>query len=288
MKLWKKSMILAMVLVASMVLLTACGKPAQGNTPGGNTGADSPVTITVVGSTSVEKLAISLSDLYRQKHPTINIDVQAPGSGAGIKAAADGSADIGMSSRTLKEQEQPGLNPVVIANDGIAVVVHADNPISDLSKAQITGIFKGEITNWKEIGGVDKPILLVSREAGSGTRGAFEELLDLVDESGKSLIYEDQAITVDSTNGVAQNVRDKDNAIGYVSLGSLTDADRALSIDGVACTADNVKNGSYSISRPFLMITKGEPQGEVKNFLNFIMGEEGQAEVSNHGYIPPQ
>lgn len=299
MKRSNKNVLLAAILVLSMGLMAACGTqaPAPSQAPASQAPASQapespaaaePVTITLVGSTSVEKLAISLGDLYRQQHPNVTIDVQAPGSGAGIKAAAAGTADIGMSSRGLKDSEKEGLNPVVIANDGIAVVVHADNPVSDLSSEQISGIFKGEITNWKDVGGIDKEILLVTREQGSGTRSAFEELLELVAEDGKSLISEDKAISVDSTNGVAQNVRDKDNAIGYISLGSLTDADKAIAVDGVDCTPDNVKSGSYSIARPFLLITKGEPQGEVKSFLDFVMGAEGQAEVSGHGYVSPK
>jgi len=184
------------------------------------------------------------------------------------------------------------LKETVIAYDGIAVVVHPSNPVKDLTTEQVNAIFSGKITNWKEFGGADQEILLVIREAGSGTRDAFEEIVKLFEEKdGKkvSTIAEDRAIIADSTNAITQNVSGKESAIGYVSLGSLnTSSTIPLKLNGVECTADNIKNKSYAISRPFLLLTQGTPSAEVQPVLDYILSADGQALVTEEKFIPVQ
>jgi len=223
---------LALMGLTGLILLGAmgCGSTAPGDSaaasqaPTQSTGQTAAqAVIQVNGSTSVEKLMTMLSDRYTAKNPGVSLQIQAPGSSAGIKAVHDGSAQIGMSSRELKGDELTwGLKETVIAYDGIAVVVHPSNSVKDLTTEQVNAIFSGKITNWKEIGGADQEILLVIREAGSGTRDAFEEIVKLFEEKdGKkvSTVAEDKAIIADSTNAITQNVAGKESAIGYVSLG---------------------------------------------------------------------
>ena len=265
--------------IMALGLLAGCGGNGNG---GGTTGEKT--TITINGSTSVEKLAISLSDQFAEQDGTVTFEITAPGSGAGIKAAQDGTADIGMSSRELKEEEKT-LHETQIATDAIAVIINNNNPVTDLTSEQITQIFKGEIKNWKDVGGPDKEILLVCREAGSGTRDAFEEIMSL-SEDGKSLINESTAIFVDATNPVAQNVQDKEEDIGYISLGSLTDQVKAVKVDGVEATEPNAQNGTYKIIRPFLLLTSEEPSGKVKEFMDYILSDAGQEQVVEAGFVP--
>jgi len=242
-------------------------------------------SISIIGSTSVQPLAQELADAYSAKNKAIKIDVQGIGSTAGIKAISDGTCDIGTSSRDLaKEEKTWNLTEHVIAIDGIAVIVNPKNSITNLTKEQITKIFKGEIKNWKEIGGIDKEIMVVSREAGSGTRGAFEEMLKIVEtKNGKTVSYlKNDALIAQGNGAVIVNVAGKENAIGYASLGLLNDTIKAVKVNGVDATTDNVKNGKYAISRPFIMLTKGEENSKIKSFLNFIISDEGQKIVSKN------
>jgi len=243
--------------------------------------------LSIQGSTSVTPLMEKLVDAFPEKD-TIECEVQGTGSSAGIKAAIEGTAQIGMSSRELKEEELAELTPVVIAMDGIAVVVNPENPVKALTSEQVSQVFKGEIENWSELGGEDAPIVLISREAGSGTRDAFEELMKLTSEKdGKALSLVDMAGPMIATgNGeVKQNVATKKGAIGYLSLGSVDDTLAALEIDGAAATADNVKNKTYPIARPFILVTKGEPAQNAQLMLDFILGTDGQEIVVANHYI---
>jgi len=290
---------LAFLGLAGILLVSAagCGSSAPGDkaattqtAPAQQTSAAAKTVIQVIGSTSVEPLMTALSDRYSAKNPNVSLQLQAPGSSAGIKAANDGSAQIGMSSRALKGDELNwGLNATTIAYDGIAVVVHPSNPVKNLTMEQVNQIFSGKITNWKEVGGSDKEILLAIREAGSGTRDAFEEIVKLFeDKDGKkvSTVAEDKAIIADSTNAITENVAGKENAIGYVSLGSLNlQRTTALQLNGVDCTADNVKNKTYALARPFLLLTKGAPSAEVQSVLDYILGADGQALVAEKKFI---
>jgi len=270
---------LSVVLISALCLsgiFTGCG--VTPSTPNGTNGK-----LSIVGSTSVQPLAQELADAYTAKNKDVKIDVQGVGSTAGIKAINDGTCDIGTSSRELKTEEKAWkLTEHIIALDGIAVVVNPKNSVSEISKEQITKIFKGEIKNWKELGGIDKEIIVVSREAGSGTRGAFDELLKIEEKKdGKTTSYlKADALIAEGNGSVKANIASKENAIGYISLGFLDNSLKALKVDGVEATVANVKNKSYPISRPFIMLTKGEENATVKSFLEYIKGDEGQKIVS--------
>lgn len=271
-------------LFACLLLFTACGK-SEGNN-------EQKETIEIVGSSSVEPLITGLSDQYQVVNPAITFFIQAPGSSTGIRAAIDDTADIGMSSRELTEEEQDNpLYVLPIAKDGIVIIVNQENQVDDLSMEQLRQIFSGEITNWKELGGVDRPILLISRESGSGTRDAFDESIGIMDGK-RSLLAVDQAIFCDSTNSVSQNVSDKGNAIGYVSLGSLLPDVKAVSIDGVVCSEENILSETYPLSRPFDLLINEErwkqedERARIEGFLQYIASDAGKNYVSAKGFIP--
>ncbi|MEN6316944.1 MAG: phosphate ABC transporter substrate-binding protein [Clostridiaceae bacterium] len=284
----KKVMIVFALALISTLLYTACGSTEK--TPSGDGGDDAGKlsgTVTVSGSTSVQPLAQDLADVFNETQPDVVVEIQGGGSSQGIKDVSDGISAIGNSSRDLKEEEKSlGLTEHIIAYDGIAVVAHPSNPVSNLTKDQLQKIFKGEITNWKDVGGNDAQILVVTREDGSGTRSAFEELLKLQEtKDGKTVSYmKSDALVADSNGAVKANVSSKTDAIGYTSLGYVDDTLKKVSVDGVECTVENVKNKNYAISRPFLMLTKGELAPEVQAFLDFIKGDKGQ-EVVGEKYI---
>ena len=243
------------------------------------------VKISIVGSTTVAEPMEKLAEKYKELGGIHNLEIQGVGSSAGVQAAIDGTADIGMSSRELKAEEQAtGIVETVIAYDGIAAVVHPSNGVADLTKAQIKDIFEGTITNWKEVGGADQEIVVVTREAGSGTRGAFEEMLKLIDENKASTIVE-TAVVAEGTGAVMASVASKEASIGFVSEGYLNDTVKPLKVDGVECTVDNVKAGSYTISRPLILITQPDVKAEAQTVIDFILGDEGQ-KIMAEKYIP--
>lgn len=240
-------------------------------------------TLTLAGSTSVQPLAEELAQAFMQKHPKVKVFVQGGGSSAGIKAAMNGTADIGNASRDLKPGEN--LYKTVIAMDGIAIGVNPKNKIKDLTFEQVQKIFAGEIRTWKELGvnfGLFKndKLVVVNREAGSGTRGAFEEL---VMHPVKKELTTDSLVQA-SNGAVQQTIVTTEQAIGYLSFGYLEGV-KAVKIDGVDATIENVKNGSYKLARPFLMTTKEAPTGLAKAFLDFVLSDEGQDMVVKQGYI---
>lgn len=244
--------------------------------------ADLSGSISMVGSTSMEKLANALSEAFMEEHPDVTVTAEFVGSGAGIEAVTNGTADIGNSSRSLKDEEKAaGVVENVVAIDGIAVCVDTANEVADLTKEQLTNIYNGTITNWKEVGGADEPIIVIGREAGSGTRGAFEELVDLQDACK-------YANELDSTGAVIAKVASTPGAIGYASLDALDDSVKALSLEGVEATAENIKAGNYFLSRPFVMATKGEISEQndlVQAWFDFVLGDEGQQVASEVGLI---
>ena len=239
-------------------------------------------SISMVGSTSMEKLANALSEAFMDEHPDVTVTAEFVGSGAGIEAVTNGTTDIGNSSRSLKDEEKAaGVVENVVAIDGIAVCVDPANEVADLTKEQLTNIYNGTVTNWKEVGGADEPIIVIGREAGSGTRGAFEELVDLVDGCK-------YANELDSTGAVIAKVASTPGAIGYASLDALDDSVKALSLEGVEATAENIKAGNYFLSRPFVMATKGEISEQndlVQAWFDFVLGDEGQQVASEVGLI---
>ena len=246
------------------------------------TTADLSGSISMVGSTSMEKLANALSEAFMEEYPDVTVTAEFVGSGAGIEAVTNGTADIGNSSRSLKDEEKAaGVVENVVAIDGIAVCVDPANEVADLTKEQLTNIYNGTITNWKEVGGADEPIIVIGREAGSGTRGAFEELVDLKDACK-------YANELDSTGAVIAKVASTPGAIGYASLDALDDSVKALSLEGVEATAENIKAGNYFLSRPFVMATKGkisEQNDLVRAWFDFVLGDEGQQVASEVGLI---
>ena len=239
-------------------------------------------SISMVGSTSMEKLANALSEAFMEEHPDVTVTAEFVGSGAGIEAVTNGTTDIGNSSRSLKDEEKAaGVVENVVAIDGIAVCVDPANEVADLTKEQLTNIYNGTVTNWKEVGGADEPIIVIGREAGSGTRGAFEELVDLVDGCK-------YANELDSTGAVIAKVASTPGAIGYASLDALDDSVKALSLEGVEATAENINAGNYFLSRPFVMATKGEISEQndlVQAWFDFVLGDEGQQVASEVGLI---
>lgn len=239
-------------------------------------------SISMVGSTSMEKLANALSEAFMEEYPDVTVTAEFVGSGAGIEAVTNGTADIGNSSRSLKDEEKAaGVVENVVAIDGIAVCVDPANEVADLTKEQLTNIYNGTVTNWKEVGGADEPIIVIGREAGSGTRGAFEELVDLKDACK-------YANELDSTGAVIAKVASTPGAIGYASLDALDDSVKALSLEGVEATAENIKAGNYFLSRPFVMATKGEISEQndlVQAWFDFVLGDEGQQIASEVGLI---
>ena len=239
-------------------------------------------SISMVGSTSMEKLANALSEAFMEEHPDVTVTAEFVGSGAGIEAVTNGTTDIGNSSRSLKDEEKAaGVVENVVAIDGIAVCVDPANEVADLTKEQLTNIYNGTVTNWKEVGGADEPIIVIGREAGSGTRGAFEELVDLKDACK-------YANELDSTGAVIAKVASTPGAIGYASLDALDDSVKALSLEGVEATAENIKAGNYFLSRPFVMATKGEISEQndlVQAWFDFVLGDEGQQVASEVGLI---
>ena len=244
--------------------------------------ADLSGSISMVGSTSMEKLANALSEAFMEKYPDVTVTAEFVGSGAGVEAVTNGTADIGNSSRSLKDEEKAaGVVENVVAIDGIAVCVDPANEVANLTKEQLTNIYNGTVTNWKEVGGADEPIIVIGREAGSGTRGAFEELVDLVDGCK-------YANELDSTGAVIAKVASTPGAIGYASLDALDDSVKALSLEGVEATAENIKAGNYFLSRPFVMATKGEISEQndlVQAWFDFVLGDEGQQVASEVGLI---
>ena len=239
-------------------------------------------TVTTDGSTSMSKVINALGEAFLSD-TGITVTYNATGSGAGIQAVQEGRCDIGLSSRNLKDEEKAkGLEGTILAYDGIAIIVNPNNPVSDLDVATIAKIYTGEIKNWKEVGGNDAEIVLIGREAGSGTRGAFEEILS-IEEMCK------YASELDSTGAVMAKVSATPGAIGYVSLDALNDTVKAVALEGVEATAENILAGNYFLSRPFVMATKGaiEEQSEVvRAFFEYVFSEDGQAVVQQVGLIP--
>ncbi len=236
------------------------------------------------GSTTVQPLAEKLAEAFMARHPKVEIIVQGGGSSVGVKSAGEGTVDVGAASREVKDSEKekyPDLVVHTIAYDGIAIVVHPEVPIDGLTMEQVRDIFAGKIANWKEVGGPDKPIVVVSREEGSGTRACFEELV-----MGKDgpLITE-KAILQPSNGAVRTTVATTPYSIGYLSFGFLDPSIKGLALDGVKPTVENVVAGKYPVVRPLNLLTKGKPTGVVKAWLDFILCEEGQKIVVEEGYI---
>jgi phosphate transport system substrate-binding protein len=238
--------------------------------------------LNVVGSTSIQPFAELLAQEYSKKNPGRLVDVQGGGSTAGLQAVANGLADIGMCSRSLKADEAQQFIPVVVARDGLAIVVHSSNPVSGLTLEQLRDLFSGRIENWKEIGGRDGPVRPITREEGSGTRESFVNLV-----MGKDRISR-KALVQESNGAVKELVKGDPAAIGYMSLGLVAGDLKALPIDGAQPTAENVLAKKYTLARPFLFVTKGTPTPAAQAYIDFVLSAEGQHLLETEGLIRAQ
>ena len=252
----KKILAFALSAVMALALLAGCGNQTDNNSSNDNGGdaSDTPAasvsgTVSTDGSTSMEKVIGALSESYMAANKDVTVNYNPTGSGAGITAVQEGTCDIGLSSRALKDEEKAaGLKETVLAYDGIAIIVHPDNPVSDLSIEQIAKLYTGEITNWKDVGGSDAEVVLIGREAASGTRDGFESITGTKD---KCQYRQELTSTGDVITAVSQNP----DAIGYASLAAIKDSVKALSVDGVTPSETTVKDGSYPVQRPFVLVT---------------------------------
>lgn len=238
-------------------------------------------TVATDGSTSMEKVIGYLSEVYMEEHPDVKVTYNPTGSGSGIQAVQEGRCDIGLSSRDLKDSEAATLTSTVVAIDGIAVIVNPANPVADLTIEQIAKLYTGEITNWSEVGGNDGPVVLIGREAASGTRDGFESITDTEDACKYS-----QELT--STGDVVQTVASNPNAIGYASLASVKDTVKALNVEGVTPTTETIQNGTYKVQRNFVLVTKkeGALSPVAQAFFDFAVGGEADVLIVKAGAVP--
>src|SRR5665647_33762 len=277
----RKTLVIGLIVSLSMTGLTACG--------GGNSGTEAGGSVVTAGSTSVQPLSEELAAVFMDANPDYTVDVQGGGSGQGIKSIQEGIADIGALSRNLKDEEKGSVSKeITIALDGIAVVVNKDTTVTNLTLEQIRQIYTGEITNWKEVGGIDAPITVVSREEGSGTRGAFTEITKILVKDAAGNETDNtvaNALIQPSTGSVKTTVASTPNTIGYVSLGALDDTVKALTVEGVEPTVEMVIAGTYKISRPFIYVVGETVSETAQMYLDFVLSEEGQAVVVDNGFI---
>ncbi len=242
-------------------------------------GDRSQTDLTLAGSTSIQPFADKLAEVFMEKRPGMGVNVQGGGSSAGIQACKSGACQIGMSSRELKNDEKD-LFEIVIARDGLAIIIHPSNPVRGVKLAEVKQIFSGDLGNWKFLGGEDREMTVVTREEGSGTRGAFQELV-----MGKTRIYQG-AITEDSNGTVREIVAHDPYSIGFISLGLVNEQVRALELDGVVGNEAHIRDGSYKLVRPFLFLSPGEPTGLAKEFVDFVLSDEGQTLIKKEGLLP--
>ena len=261
--------------------LTACGE--SGNSSEESNEVSGSVSLN--GSTSMEKFVNALKEAIVEDYPNLTLEPQFTGSSAGIEAVLAGTADIGNSSRALKDDEKSkGLEENIVAIDGIAVITHPSNKVDNVTTDQLKKIYTGEITNWSQLGGDDQAIVVMGREAGSGTRGAFEEILGIEDACK-------YAQELNETGAVVAKVGQTKGAIGYISLDNITDSVKALKLDGVEANEDTVKDGNYMLQRPFVMATKGkisEQDEKVQAVFKFIETEKGQEVLKAVGLVSPK
>ena len=288
-----KRILCALLVLVMALSMAACGQqeaPATTAAPADTTAAPADTTapaklsgtVSTDGSTSMEKVIGALGEAFMEANPDVTFTYNPTGSGTGIQAVAEGRCDIGLSSRALKaEEKDSGLIETILAYDGIAVIVNPENPVSDLTLAQIADIYTGKITNWSEVGGADMEIVLIGREAGSGTRSGFEEIVEVKD----ACQYRQE---LSSTGDVITTVAQNPGAIGYASLASVKDTVKAVQVEGVTPSEDTVKDGSYAIQRPFVLVTKeGVTLSEAAQaFFDYVTSSEANAVITAAGVVP--
>ena len=277
------------------VSLAACGSAPSSSAPAANTdstdtSASTPASqtaelegaVTTGGSTSVEKVILAMQESFMNANPGVDVTYDPTGSGAGITGASEGTLDIGLSSRALKDEETAsGLVGTTFALDGIAIIVNNENTVTDLTLDQIKGLADGTITNWSEVGGPDAPVVLIGREAGSGTRDGFESIVGVEDVC----VY-DQELT--STGAVIAAVAANPNAFGYASLSAVDEKVKAVTVDGVEATEATVQDGSYKVQRPFVFVTKegAELSDAAQAFIDFALSEDAHQLIIDAGAVP--
>ena len=283
----KKFIALALTLVMALSLV-ACGNSNSdnsGDNAADNNGGDTAAitgTVSTDGSTSMEKVIGALSESFMAANGGVTVNYNPTGSGSGITAVQEGTCDIGLSSRALKDEEKAaGLKETVLAYDGIAIIVHPDNPVSDLTLEQIAKLYTGEITNWKDVGGNDAEVVLIGREAASGTRDGFESITGT-----KDACQYRQELT--STGDVITAVSQNPDAIGYASLASVKDTVKALNVGGVTPSEETVKDGSYVVQRPFVLVTKDGTKlsDSAQKFFDYITSDAASQIISKAGAVP--
>lgn len=274
--------IIAVLVAVGLIagLFTGCGSSSDENTGGGE-GSAIVGTVATDGSTSMEKVIGFLSEAYMEENGGVKVTYNPTGSGSGITAVSEGRCDIGLSSRDLKDDEKQSLEGTVVAIDGIAVIVNPENKVDDLTIDEISALYKGEISNWKELGGSDSPVVLIGREAASGTRDGFESITETKDSCKYS-----QELT--STGDVVQTVASNPNAIGYASLASVKDSVKALKVEGVEPSNATIQNGSYKIQRDFIFVTKkgAELSEAAQDFFDFATSESADKLIESAGAVP--
>jgi phosphate transport system substrate-binding protein len=236
-------------------------------------------SITLAGSTAFQPFAEKLADQYMTTHNNLVITVQGGGSAVGIQSANSGAAQIGMADLVVLPPEAKNLTATIVAKDGIAVVVNPSNKVSDLTTDQVRDIFNGKITNWKEVGGISAPITVVSREAGSGTRSSFEQIITGINLKKDALIQ-------DSNGTIRETVANDANSVGYVSHGLINEKIKPLKVDDQDCNTENIISGKYKLVRPIFLLVKGTLEGETKNFIDYILSDEGQQMIKSKGLLP--
>ena len=276
---------IGLVMTAAIFCLTlaGCGQTPAGISGTGNNSESAKLTGTVAtdGSTSMEKVIGALGEAFENQNDGVTFTYNPTGSGSGIQAVQEGRCDIGLSSRNLKEEEAAGgLEATILAYDGIAVIVSPENPVVDLDVETIAKLYTGEITNWKDVGGNDAPVVLIGREAGSGTRDGFESITDTKEQCQ---YRQELTSTGDVITAVAQNP----DAIGYASLASLKDSVKAVTVGGVAPTEDTVKDGSYVIQRPFVLVTRKDTalSDAAQAFFEFATSPDAAELIANAGAV---
>lgn len=278
----KKLISLVLAALMALTLFAACGKTNDDDKDNNDDNAEVTGTVSTDGSTSMEKVIMSLGESFQAENKGITVGYNPTGSGSGITAVSEGRCDIGLASRALKDDEKAsGLKETVLALDGIAIIVNPENKVSDLTVEQIAKIYTGEITNWKDVGGDDAEIVLIGREAGSGTRDGFESITGTKD----SCKYR-QELT--STGDVITTVAGNPNAIGYASLASVKDTVKAISVNGVAPSEATVSDGSYEVQRPFILVTKEgvELSKAAQLFFDYATGKDAADIISAAGAVP--
>lgn len=275
------ALLLACVLSLSLV---GCGNSADNGGTASTSGSEISGKVSLDGSTSMEPMMTALAEAIKEDYPNLTLEAQFTGSGTGIQSVINGTTDIGNSSRALKDEEKAaGLVENIVALDGIAIIVDKNNKVTNLTTEQLSDIYTGKIKNWSEVGGADQNIVVIGREASSGTRGAFEEILGIEEKC-------DYARELNETGAVVAGVQSTPGAIGYVSLDNITDEVTAIQINGVTPSGDTVKDGTYQLQRPFVMATKGEvseQSKEVQAVFDFVNSEKGAAVIEKVGLVTP-